>query len=240
MEFQIFFIILGAVIFLIYFLSVFDSVLNFGNIVGMAVGGAIIASSFVLNKISASAQNTLETAVFAVIIAMAVGMDIIYTAGRTDAKNESVIIVLGCKVRGTTASRALEGRVETAFRFLISNPDSSAILSGGRGRGEDISEAECMYRMLTQRGIDASRLFKEDKSTSTRENIAFSLKIIEQRNMSKNVAVATSEYHQKRTKIICEKFGLTPAAQSSKTKKILLPTFLLREIAAVIKESIIK
>ena len=48
------------------------------------------------------------------------------------------------------------------------------MVSGGQGPGEEISEAECMYRWLVAKGIEASRIYKEDKSTSTEENIIFS------------------------------------------------------------------
>ncbi|MCI8889140.1 MAG: YdcF family protein, partial [Hungatella sp.] len=46
-----------------------------------------------------------------------------------------------------------------------------AILSGGQGKGEDITEAEAMYRYLKARGIDAGRLIREKESVSTWENL---------------------------------------------------------------------
>lgn len=237
MVFKIFFITLGVLSFIIYFIPVFHRVLNAGNLAGMVIGAGITATGFLWNKIPESMYDRVEVIIFVLILAMIVSMDVVYNAGKTTATDEAVIIVLGCRVKGDAPSLALEGRVETAYRFLLSNPQAVAILSGGQGKDENISEAECMVRMLTARGIANERLIPEDKSTSTDENIRFSLEIIEKTGLSKRAAVATSEYHQKRAKMICERYGLTVSAQSSKTMPILLPTFLLREVAGIIKET---
>lgn len=240
MVFKIFFIILGLLIFIIYFLPLFHHVINFGNITGMAIGAGIFCVGLLWNKIPYDMENNVQVIIFLIIAVMAVGMDIVYNGGKTTATNEDVIIILGCRVKGEKPSLSLEKRVDTAFRFLMLNPHSIAILSGGQGKDEAISEAECMRRLLTERGINSNRLIMEDKSTSTDENIRFSLKCIEEMGLSKNIAVATSEYHQKRAKLICERYGLTASAQSSKTMKILLPTFLLREVAGLVKENIVR
>ena len=52
------------------------------------------------------------------------------------------------------------------------------MLSGGKGDGENISEAEAMYRYLTGHGIDGDRLIREEESTSTKENLEFSCRKI--------------------------------------------------------------
>ena len=58
------------------------------------------------------------------------------------------VIVLGAGVRGTEPSRVLRQRINTAYDVLMVHPDLKAILSGGKGEGENISEAECMFREL--------------------------------------------------------------------------------------------
>ena len=88
------------------------------------------------------------------------------------------IIVLGAHVAGTRLSKALLERTRRALRYLEENPETRAVLSGGQGQGEQISEAEAMYRYLTEHGIDGSRLILEDRSTNTKENLDFSLEKI--------------------------------------------------------------
>ena len=60
------------------------------------------------------------------------------------------IIVLGAHVADTRLSKALLERTRRALRYLEENPRTRAVLSGGQGQGEQISEAEAMYRYLTE------------------------------------------------------------------------------------------
>ena len=81
-------------------------------------------------------------------------------AGHRDesAQPADAVIVLGAGVNGTTSSVALQTRIDAAERYLKAHPDIPAVLSGGQGPGEDISEARAMYNALTARGIDPERL----------------------------------------------------------------------------------
>ena len=108
-------------------------------------------------------------------------------------KNLDYIIVLGAHVDGTRMTLALLERARRALLYLEENPGTKAVLSGGKGTGENISEAEAMYRYLTGHGIDGSRLILEEKSTSTKENLAFSLRKIGTCNCS--VGVVTNNFH---------------------------------------------
>lgn len=89
-----------------------------------------------------------------------------------------VVIVLGAQVKGQSPSKALRLRLETAFDYLSENPDTVAVLSGGQGDGEEITEAQCMWNYLTAHGIAGERLLLEEHSTSTEENLRFSSKMI--------------------------------------------------------------
>lgn len=116
------------------------------------------------------------------------------------------VIVLGAGVYGTRPSASLRSRMNAALDYLKEHPSVSAILSGGQGPGEDISEAEAMRRYLTENGIDESRLLLEDKSTSTAENLRFSFEIAEKQGFSK-LTVVTNEFHQYRSKHLAENMG---------------------------------
>lgn len=232
------FIIIGIIVFIVYFIPVFERILNFGNSAGMLLGIASFAVGMTIDKMSFELTKwsvfTVTIGIFLVIAVSAM----IYREGRTKAKDEKVVIVLGCKVKGDKPCPALEKRIDSAYDFLLCHKDSVAILSGGQGRGELISEALCMKQILVQRGVDEKRLFLEEHSVNTDENICFSLEIIEEYGLSRQVAVATSEYHQYRAGLICKRYGLEARSLSSATRIDLLPTFLLREGMGVIKEKL--
>lgn len=53
-----------------------------------------------------------------------------------------------------------------------------AVVSGGQGPGETMTEGEAMSVWLEARDVDPSRIIVEDKATSTMENLEFSFKLI--------------------------------------------------------------
>ena len=148
--------------------------------------------------------------------------------------DDATVIVLGAQVIGDHPSNALQRRLEVAFEHLESNPETVAVLAGGLGNTAYISEAEAMRRWLTANGICDSRLFLEEYSTSTYENIAFSRSIIEENNLSPNVAIATDSFHMFRAQHLATNAELNPSAITARTPLIVLPFFWLREIAAIL------
>ena len=125
----------------------------------------------------------------------------------------SYVVVLGAGVRGTDPTLSLIHRMQKAVEYLNAYPDTKAVLSGGQGRGEDISEAECMFSWLTERGVATERLLLEDKSTSTLENLGFSAKLIEQDGgRLDDTAILSSPYHLYRAKTMAKSLGYTDPA----------------------------
>ena len=157
-------------------------------------------------------------------------------ATRNKPSTPVTLVVLGCRVYGTTPSLMLTERLDAAYDYLINNRDAVCILSGGKGDGENISEADCMYKYLTEKGISKDRLFKEDKSTSTRENIEFSLEIIKANDLNPKIGIVTNEFHQYRASKIAEKHGIEAYAVNGKTAGWLFPTFYIREMWGIMYE----
>ena len=147
-----------------------------------------------------------------------------------------VMTVLGCKVYGERPSIALEERLKAALTYLNANPDSACIVSGGQGADETISEAECMYLYLVKNGIASKRIYKEDQSTTTRENLAFSYEIIKEQGLNEKIAIATNNYHEYRAGKVAEGLGLEYGAVSGDTALWLLPTYYARELLAILYE----
>lgn len=155
---------------------------------------------------------------------------------RKEPPDGATLIVLGCQVRGEEPSLMLHRRIDAALVYIQSNPDTVAVLSGGQGEGEHISEAEAIYRQLMANGVNQDRMFLENTSTSTYENVAFSEAVIAASGLSKNVAVVTDGFHQYRAQFYATRLGLAPSAVSSKTPFYVLPYYWLREIAAITEQ----
>ena len=130
---------------------------------------------------------------------------------RTDQDAERpYLVVLGAAVYGERPSLTLVRRLEGALDYLEQYPDSIAIVSGGQGKGENITEAQAMHDWLLAHGIPEERILMEPRATSTQENLANSFEIIKNRGDSPdgNVAVVSSAYHLFRAKSMAEMQGV--------------------------------
>lgn len=117
------------------------------------------------------------------------------------------VIVLGAGLRGESPTLVLRHRLDTAIAYLQAHPDAIAILSGGQGEGEAISEAEAMARYMQAAGIPQARYIKESASRSTHENFAYSLACIEARGLSR-IAYVTTDFHIYRAGMVARKQGI--------------------------------
>lgn len=146
------------------------------------------------------------------------------------------LVVLGAKVNENGPSLVLRNRIDAAYSYLTAHPDTIAILSGGQGSNEPISEAQCMFDELTAMGIDSNRLWLEDRSTNTWENLKFTLEIIEEKTGAKpeKIALVSSEFHLCRAGLFAERFGLEAVGVPAKTTLFFLRVnYYVREAAAV-------
>lgn len=182
-----------------------------------------------------------KTAVYAIIILIFVTITtlaiIIQSSSDADNSGADYAVVLGAGVNGTTPSASLSARLRAAEEYARSNPDTILILSGGQGGGESITEAQCMYNWLTNRGIDADRLILEERSGSTEENLAFSAEIIFGRepDFDGRICVVTESYHLCRAKLYAHRAGLERVVgQGAYTGlPVLTGIYYLRECVAL-------
>jgi protein-S-isoprenylcysteine O-methyltransferase Ste14/uncharacterized SAM-binding protein YcdF (DUF218 family) len=124
----------------------------------------------------------------------------------TPEKNLDYIIVLGAGLRGTEPSNPYRVRIQKAAEYLKDNEVTLAVASGGQGKHESISEAECARRKLTESyGIADYRIIMEEKSTDTEENLKYSLEIIG--DPSKRVGIVTNGFHELRALSIAKNIG---------------------------------
>lgn len=243
------FLILFGLGFTVFFSPVvIYGVFNIGNIAGMLVCGGAFLCVCLRKKIKAAWQNKRGRIWISVIclaaalglaVACVTGAKIVRAAGNAPAENaEYTVVVLGCRVYDSGPSRMLISRVNAAAAYLETHPQAYCVVSGGQGEDEPMSEAQCMFDMLVSRGIEKNRIFMEDQSCSTRENIEFSLDIIKEKGLPERLALVTNEYHAYRASILAAEYGCESRAVSARSQYILLPTYFVREIFGVLWEQI--
>jgi len=153
-----------------------------------------------------------------------------------EAPAGSVVIVLGAQVKNSRPTLILSGRIQAAAEYLLSHPDSVCIASGGRGADEDISEASCIRSTLVQDyGIDSDRIYLEDASFNTRQNLENSALIIAEKGLPENVVIVTDGFHMFRAKTLAGWKGLTPYSCPAATDKWLVFYLYVRECIGIPK-----
>ena len=226
--------------------AVFKRMLNTGNVLGMLLCGMIMFYSARYQKMHQLFADLwqkkpmrvffLLLAVFcllAVILMIAASVAIIGAASNTIPQNTPAV-VLGCAVKGKQPSRVLQERIDAAYDYMQKHPQAVSVLSGGKGRGEDISEAECMYQALQQTGIEDSRLYQEAHSVNTQENLENSVAVLKEMELTETVTVISSEFHLYRGRWWANKLGYESYGYAAHTDWKYLPTLFLREVIAVV------
>lgn len=237
------FLLVGMLCFVYYFANGFlirfgQSLLWLWPLIGTAL---LMRFALVARMIRTGRPSPLPRGFLRVIhVLVAVGLVILFAVEGIIIKGAleptpaglDCIIVLGAKVNGTSPSGALRNRIEVAAEYALANPDTLVIASGGQGEDEGISEAECIRRGLVARGVPEERILLESLSTSTRENLRFSLEKLENPN-ELSIGVVTNNFHVFRAMKIARSLhnGETYAVPVA-TSLFSLPHYLLREFFA--------
>ena len=120
-----------------------------------------------------------------------------------------VIVVLGSSTPNAQPSPALVERLNLAFSLARSYPDAKVVVSGGVDFGQVFSEASVMAGYLQGKGLDKEQILLEDRSTSTHENLVFSLQLVQKIGSMPAVPMllVTNDFHTLRAGWIAKKAG---------------------------------
>ena len=89
------------------------------------------------------------------------------------------IIIHGAGLDGPRPTPLLAGRIDKALELWNKqHQHGKFVVSGGQGADEIVSEAQAMRDYLLEKGVPAAAILMEDKSTTTWENLRYSLAII--------------------------------------------------------------
>lgn len=239
------FAILGAFLLVFSILPMSFNRLNVGMLVGILLGLSLLILAFLWDTLGRLLRKILKSKLripvitFGLICGMglalfAASVGLVVSGIYCREESSDTVIVLGCLVDGDKPSPLLRYRIESAADYLKRYPDSLCIVSGGKGNGENITESSCMKEELIKLGIDEQRIYEEDKSTNTKENIAFSAKIIEEKGLGRKTAIVTNDFHVFRGRMLARQAGLDACGIAAKCGISSRVCYVLRESCGLI------
>lgn len=224
------------------------NVINIGNIVGLLLCLLLLAAVIFFDSLRTLLKCwwskklgrillSVAAAIGGLVVILAMLLTGLMIGGALKKPvGDPTVVVLGCAVNYDHPSAMLASRLDSAYDYLVDHPDAVAILTGGHDPQDAISEAECMYRYLIEKGIAADRLYKEERSTSTYENLLFSEEIIAENALNRELLLVTNEFHEYRAIHIASNLGFEAYALPAPSKLVLLPTYYVRELMAIVRE----
>lgn len=215
--------------------------LYYGAVTGMGVGEAAIVAIGIMLILWSTFYEAFRRngflkfwkGLFSVVMILFV----VYSAtvcfiGRMDnaTGREDYIIVLGAGLEGSEPSPALKSRLDKAIEYMNKNSSATAIVSGGQGRGETITEAQAMSHYMMLHGISSDKILLEETSKSTYENFLNSKTAAE----DGSVVFVTNDFHVIRASQMAKLNGINASHIAAETPITMLPVSCAREMAAQI------
>lgn len=233
-----------GVLFSIYgFIMSFISSFNFGTVIIDFIGVSVVLWGVFCNRVRVITSKGVGKFIkLSAIIVLCI--EIAFTSflaiyGKTEdaTYSEDAVIVLGAGIHGETVSSSLQLRLDRAIEYHRQNPRAPIVVTGGLDFGETVTEAYAMEKYLIKKGVDQSCIIKEEKATSTAENMMFSKKILDERlGMDYNVVVVTNGFHIFRSVYLARRAGFSGVSclHTGLEWYSVLPCYL-RETFAVVK-----
>lgn len=235
---EIVLLILGSLLLLNAIAVALASNFNVGIVMTFLLGAVFLFGGIFLSRIVRCVPKWVWITCLCGILAVVVCASALLLIGRCDntSYDEDAILVLGAGIHGERVSLTLRNRLDAAIAYHEKNPDSLIVVSGGQGPQEDITEALAMERYLVERGISKDIIIKEELSTSTAENFAFSKVLLDERlGEEYSVAYVTNDFHIFRAGMVARNAGLENIAYAhSNTVWYLVVPCCLRECAAIL------
>lgn len=145
------------------------------------------------------------------------------------------IIVLGAQLKPNGPSKVLKMRLDKAYDYLMDNPDTKVIVSGGQGSNEPDTEAQGMFEYLVDLGVDQNRIIKEDKSTNTIQNILYSGEYLNKE--TDKVGIVSNNFHIFRATSIAKANGYENVYGIAAPSYLFLqPNNMFREFFGIVKD----
>ncbi|MBQ5969407.1 MAG: YdcF family protein [Clostridia bacterium] len=210
---------------------------NLGTMLLLGLGAAFIGYGLLLSRLRKWTWLHVTAGVCCLLLVGSAGALEVYGTRDNATYREDAVLVLGCGIDGERVTGSLARRLDAAIAYHAQNPDAVIVVSGGQGAQESITEAEAAARYLTERGVPADKIIKEEQATSTVENFKYTAVPLNERFPDGySLAVITSRFHVFRAVRIAKKQGLTVTHVGAPVVRYTVPMNDLREVVAVLNE----
>ncbi|WP_258723460.1 YdcF family protein [Cellulomonas sp. NS3] len=150
------------------------------------------------------------------------------------------IVVLGAGLVNGAVSPLLAARLRSALNAAEARARSGErplfVPSGGRGGDEPVAEGDAMAEWLRQHGVDTEDILVEDRARTTRENLRYSVELLQENGHEGPYVIVTNNYHAPRAAMLARRLGIDAQAIGAPTARYFWPSAYLREFVAVMLE----
>lgn len=145
----------------------------------------------------------------------------IYSYSKTDETTKAdAAIVLGTAIWDDKPSPVFKERINHAILLFKTDSVGYLIFTGGIGEGKKYSEAEIAKKYAIQNGIPESKIFTEEKSTITDENLKFAKDIVDENGFSK-ILIVSDPLHMKRAMLMAKNRNIDAYSSPTKTSRYI-------------------
>lgn len=211
---RIFLTLLGALLIADTFYAMARSNLNLGIFMPAILGVPLMILGIFWPRLKRGVWAVLKWAAvsglsLALVIFIVCGILMLSAIQKEEKVEADALIVLGAGLHGDQLSWILAKRLELALHYLRAHPDCVAVVTGGQGPGETVTEASAMAKYLLARGIEPERIILEEQATNTIQNFVYSKALIDERfGGEAKTAFVTTGFHVFRAGRVARSQGL--------------------------------
>ena len=162
----------------------------------------------------------IASIVLAVIVIWAASMAAVIVFSWIDqAQPAESIVVLGAAQYAGRPSPVLKARLDHGIDVWTRGLGKVLVLTGGRGYGDTMSEAEVGRTYARKHGVPDTVILLEKEGRTSRESMLGVAELLQKRGI-KTAILVSDPFHMLRLSIIGRRFGLVPYTSPTRTSPI--------------------
>lgn len=149
---------------------------------------------------------------------------------------DAVVVLGAALMEDGTVTPLLANRVKRGIELWRQHPEAKLIMSGGQGSDELLPESHAMRAFALAQGVPEDAILVEDRSATTRENMAFSEALREREGLVSEgrLLVVSDDYHVFRALLIARTLGIAADGAGAKVRLYFALNALVREWVAYV------